>query len=374
LRFSERVPATHIAHIPKVLYHWRMTEGSTALSGVDAKPYALSSSRRAIEDAIDRRKLSAKRVDGILPFSHRVTYEIQGEPLVSIIIPFRDQPEFLKRCVFSVLEKSSYKNIEILLVDNDSRERATQEVLKSFTPHKNIRILRYEKPFNYSAINNFAASAAQGQYVCLLNNDVEVITPEWLSTLLEYAQLPEIGAVGAKLLYPNGKVQHGGIILGLGGYCAHSHRFSNHDDYGFMGRLVNIGNIMAVTGACLLVSKDKFFEVGGLDETKFPIAYNDVDLCLKLHTAGYRNIFNPYAKLYHYESVSRGEDTVDIEKSIRFSFEKENLKQKWKEYIARDPYYNPHLTLDAEDFSLKEIAFGPDVCSVATVRKALSQM
>jgi len=353
LRVTEK--AEKIVHIPKVLYHWRMLPTSTS-SNVHVKPQALLNGIKALEDTLKRRKIDAEVLEGNLPHYFRIKRKIKGTPLVSIVIPFKDKPELLEMCIGSILEKSTYKNFEIIGMSNNSEESETFTTMKMFEK-KDSRVHFYEhnKPFNYSEINNYAVNNfAKGEHIVLLNNDIEIITPSWIEALLEHSQREEVGCVGAKLYYPDGKIQHAGVILGLGGYAAHSHRFSNGSDYGYFNRLHVIQNLSAVTGACLMVKKSIYQEVHGLDEENFKIAYNDVDFCLKIREKGYLNIFTPYCETYHYESISRGEDSESEEKNARFDEEKAYLKLRHPKILEDgDPYYNLNLSLDFEDFRLK---------------------
>jgi len=354
LRASLHANEQEISHIPKILYHWRMWEGSTALSP-KAKRYTHLAGKKAIEDYLKFKGISgAKVVDGKFPNTYRVIYPIPNPPpLVSIIIPTRDKVELLRNCVESIIKKTQYENYEIIIVNNRSTEQKTlnylSEIQKRFS---NIRVIDYNHDFNYSAINNFAVKFAKGELILLLNNDTEVLNPEWLTEMVSHAVRPEIGCVGAKLYYPDGNIQHGGVILGIGGVAGHSHKHFPSEHPGYMNRLILVQNLSAVTGACLMVKKKIYEEVGGLDEENLKIALNDVDFCLKVREAGYRNLWTPYAELIHHESKSRGyEDTP--EKVKRFKKEIEFMKKKWGEKLLKDPYYNPNLTLDKEDFSIK---------------------
>jgi len=354
LRASLYADEKNILHIPWVLYHWRMWEQSTALSE-KTKIYTEKSSIKAIKDYLKAKGIKGAKVEkGKLPNTYRVIYPIPTPtPLVSIIIPTKDKVELLQKCVDSILEKTDYKNYEILIVDNASKEKETFEYYKKLTQkHKNIRVLNYNKPFNFSAICNYGVKNARGELILLLNNDTEVINSDWLTEMVRHAVRPEIGCVGAKLYYPDGTIQHAGVIIGLGGVAGHSHKHYPKDHPGYMKRLMIVQNVSAVTAACLMVKKKIYEEVGGLDEENLKVAFNDVDFCLKVREAGYRNLWTPYAELYHYESKSRGsEDTP--EKVERFRKEIEYMKKKWGKKLLRDPYYNPNLTLDREDFSIR---------------------
>lgn len=355
LRFIEHTDASKIGHIPKVLYHWRQVETSTA-SASSAKGYTHLAGKRAIEDYLKRNKIKGKVIDGT-PFGfYRVVYEIEDNPLVSIIIPFRDQAEVLKTCVDSIIEKTDYDNYEIILVDNQSKEKKTIDYMRAIGTKQRVRVLNYNRPFNYSAINNYAVERATGEYVVLLNNDMEVITGEWLRAMLEHAQRRGVGAVGAKLLYPNNTIQHVGVVMGLG---IAGHAFKRLPD-GLPCKFSHaeiIKNYSVVTAACLMVKKSIYKEVGGLNEKDLKVAYNDVDFCLRVLEAGYRNVYTPYAKLYHYESFSRGDDEglkeTNPKEYKRVLAEREYMEKKWDKYIKNDPYYSPNLTRKHENFSIR---------------------
>jgi len=290
--------------------------------------------------------------DGLAPGLYRIKHPLSAQPpRVSIIIPTRDRVDILKKCIDSIQQKTDYENWEMLVVDNQSVESDTHDYFKQIQGESRIKVICYEKPFNYSALNNFAVQYAQGEILALLNNDVEVIAEEWLSEMVSHAMRPEIGAVGAKLLYANGLVQHAGVIVGLGGVAGHAHKYLKADDHGYCHRAVVTQNLSAVTGACLVVRKSCYQEVGGLNEADLAVAFNDIDFCLKLVVAGYRNIFTPYARLYHHESISRGHDDTP-EKHVLFVQEFEYMKKTWGARLQEDPAYNPNLTSEFEDFSL----------------------
>lgn len=351
LKLSEKTDK--IVHIPKVLYHWRTIEGSTSADS-KAKPEALEISKKVLEEALRRRGIEGWVEPANLDHYFRVRYKIKGEPLVSIVIPFKDKPGLLEICLDSILKKSTYKNFEIIGISNNSEDPKTFEVMERYEKlDPRIRFYEYNIPFNYAAINNYAVERyAKGEHILLLNNDIEVITPDWIEAMLEHSQRPEIGCVGAKLYYPNDTVQHAGIIIGLGGYAGHSHKHLPRESLGYFNRLNVIQNVSAVTGACLMVQKSIYEEVGGMDEQRFKVAYNDVDFCLRVMEAGYRNLFTPYAEMYHHESVSRGYETTP-EKQARFQKEKDALYARHQEILTKgDPYYNPNLTHDKEDFSI----------------------
>jgi GT2 family glycosyltransferase/trans-aconitate methyltransferase len=355
LRCTEKRPPEAIGHIPKILYHTR-TRGSADLT--EGKTREISSAKKALSDALLRMGLQGEVNEGEFPGTYKVCYTIQGNPRISIIIPTKDHVDILKRCVESILNKTTYQNYEIVIVDNQSTAQETRGYYKSLEETPRIKVLFYDKPFNFSAINNYAVAQVDSPYILFLNNDTEVISGEWLSAMLEHAQREGVGAVGAKLLYPNKLIQHAGVILGitgipgLKGIAEHSHKFLPHNCRDYFFRAQIIGNYSAVTAACMLMQKDLFLKMGGFNED-FTIAFNDLDLCLKLIRSGYLIIYTPYAVLYHHESLSRGHDTTP-EKLARFSQEVTRFHQLWGPVIDKgDPYYNPNLTLERQDFSLK---------------------
>ena len=355
LRFTEKT--TQIYHIPKIFYHWRQIPGSTA-ERYEAKGYADINAVRALEDALVRRNINGKVVSGKFPSSFRVKRHIKGNPKVCIIIPTKDRYKTLKTCIESILEKTSYDNYEIMIVDNNSKDDAAIDYLKTISKLPRIKTIYYDKIFNFSAINNFAIRHSESEYILFLNNDTEIISDEWLTAMLEHAQRDNVGAVGCKLLYPDNTIQHAGVILGItgtpsqSGVAGHSHKHLPNTAHGYFGRPHIIHNISAVTAACLIMRKDVFEDVGGFDEN-LAVAFNDVDLCLKIRDKGYLIVYTPYAELYHHESVSRGyEDTP--EKQRRFSKEVKYIRDKWGKVIDRgDPYYNPNLSLNHEDYAIK---------------------
>lgn len=355
LRLTDR--AKKVVHVPKLLYYWRSHEGSVA-SGIDAKPYVVEAARGAVADHLRRHGFTHFQITSTRAFEtiFKIRYQIVGNPKISIVIANRDHPEDLKRCITSIMEKSTYENYEIIVVENNSRMREIfdyYETLKAF-PHVQVAVYESEGSFNYSAVNNFGAQRAQGDYILLLNNDTQVITVNWMEELLMYAQREDVGAVGGKLYYGNKTIQHAGVVLGLGAHrtAGHSHYGQHRENLGYMGRLCYAQNVSAVTGACLLVKKSLFEKAGGLDES-FAISLNDVDFCLKLRRMGLLNVFTPFAELYHFESVSRGLDT-EGEKARRYNEESARFREKWKEVLEKgDPYYNPNFSLDRSDFALK---------------------
>lgn len=358
LRMTDR--AKHIVHIPKLLYYWRCHEGSVA-SGIDAKPYVVAAAKGAVADHLKRHGFTHFQITSTRAFEtiFKIRYEIIGDPMISIVVPNKDHAADLKRCITSILEKSTYENYEIVIVENGSETKEIFDYYTSLKEYDNIRVVTYEKPegqngFNYSAVNNFGVKQTKGDYILLLNNDTEVITVNWMEELLMYAQREDVGAAGAKLYYGNKTIQHAGVVLQLGAHrtAGHSHYGQSRENLGYMGRLCYAQNVSAVTGACLLVKKSLFKEVGGLDES-FAISLNDVDFCLKLREKGLLNVFTPFAELYHYESVSRGLDDSG-EKAERYNRESAHFREKWKTVLEKgDPYYNPNFSLDRSDFALK---------------------
>jgi len=351
LRIFEIVEEKNIRHIPKVLYHWRAVAGSTAVFGSE-KNYAYKAGKRALEDHLVRIGLDAaiEKPKG-LPF-YRVRVAVpKPQPLVSLIIPTKDGLELLRGCIESIYEKTDYRNYEIIVVDNNSEDPATLAYMDQISEREKLKVLRYPHPFNFSAINNFAVNKANGSIICLINNDIEIISPDWLTEMVSWASQPEIGCVGAKLYYGNDTIQHAGVILGIGGVAGHSHKNFARKHAGYFCRLKLMQNLSAVTAACLLVRKRVYEEVGGFNEMDLTIAFNDVDFCLKVREAGYNNVWTPYAELYHLESVSRGKED-NPEKQTRFAKEVEHMKNTWGDVLLADPYYSPHLTREREDFSI----------------------
>ncbi|MBC3516306.1 glycosyltransferase [Neobittarella massiliensis] len=353
LRLTEK--AKHIVHVPKILYFWRSHPGSVA-SSIDVKPYCITSGIKAVNNHLKRLGIEGEAVEAPkLTSIYKINYKLLEQPLISIIIPNRDHLQDLRRCITSVMKISTYKNIEILIVENGSSDPELQEYYAFLRGYDNVRILEWKEEFNYSKINNFAVESAKGKYLLFLNNDIEVITPNWIEEMLMYAQRDDVGAVGAKLYYPDRKIQHAGIILGMRGTAGHAHYHVQTKDgnLGFMGRLYYAQDFMAVTAACMLVSKEDFESVGGFDP-EFKVAFNDVDFCLKLYERGKLNVFTPFAELYHYESVSRGSDKKG-DNNLRFKEEEQRFKDRWKALIEKgDPYYNPNFSLQVATFMLNE--------------------
>ena len=348
--------AKKIVHVPRVMYYWRSHAGSVA-SGIEAKPYAIAAAKGAVAEHLRKHGFDHFQITSTRAFAtiFRIQYQILGHPKISIVIPNKDHLEDLQRCVSSIIERSTYDNYEIIIVENNSETKEIKDYYQKLleTAADKVKIVTFEGKFNYSAVNNLGVSKAEGEYVLLLNNDTQVITANWLEELLMYAQREDVGAVGAKLYYADQTIQHAGVILGLGAHrtAGHCHYKQARQNLGYMGRLCYAQNFSAVTGACLMVKKSLYDEVGGLDES-FAISLNDVDFCLKLRQKGLLNVFTPFAELFHFESISRGLDDQG-EKAQRYNKESEQFRTKWKAVLdAGDPYYNPNFSLDKSDFSL----------------------
>jgi len=350
LRCLAASSAERVRHIPAILYHWRESAGSTALSEED-KGYSTPAGVRALRDYLVARGRADVEVEpGPFPTTYRLRYPLPpAPPKVSLIIPTRNGCDILRTCIESILEKTTYPNYEILVVDNQSDDERTLAYFREVTATPRVRVLRYDHPFNFSAINNFAVTQVDGEVVALVNNDIEVISPDWLGEMVRHALRPEIGAVGAKLYYSNDTLQHAGVIVGLGGVAGHSHKHYPRGAAGYSRRLSLVQNLSAVTAACLAVRRSTYLDVGGLDEVNLKVAFNDVDFCLRLCERGWLNVWTPYAELYHHESVSRGAEDSP-EKVRRFQQEISYMMDRWGERLAKDPYYNPMLTLEREDF------------------------
>jgi O-antigen biosynthesis protein len=348
LRLTEKTSKIH--HIPQILYH-RRTSNNLKVSNPNVQPYAPAAAKKALTDYMHRNNLAGSVEDGPWPGSFRLHRNIDGNPLVSIILPSKNKPEILKACLKSVFEKTEYTNFEIIIVDNQSSDEKLLEYYMEIRNHPKVTILHYDKTFNYSELNNFAASRAKGEHLLLLNNDTEVITGEWLSAMLEQSQRKEVGLVGAKLLYPDKTIQHCGVIIGLGGSAGHpfSREISHHQQG---DRPDLICNYSAVTAACLMIKKALFDEVGGFD-TSLAVDYNDIDLCLKIRKKGYSVVYTPYAQLYHYEAMTRGYHDNPA-KMRQLQQELGLMLDRWGGVFNQgDPYYNPNLTLERADYSLK---------------------
>ncbi|CAG9255560.1 Glycosyl transferase family 2 [Paraburkholderia unamae] len=349
LRCIEHVDAAAIQHIPRVLYHWRVHAQSTA-STTDAKPYAAIAGERALDEHFARRGLDWHAE--FLGYGYRVHRALPAEaPLVSLIVPTRNAQPLLRQCIDSILQKTTYPNYEIIVVDNGSDEAQALRYLETIVENPRIKVLRDDGPFNYSALNNAAVEQAAGTLVALVNNDIEVIAPDWLSEMAALALQPDIGAVGAKLLYADDTVQHAGLVTGIAGVAGNVGKHFPRVARGYFGRAALAGAFSAVTAACLVVRKAVYQEVGGLNEKDLAVAYNDVDFCLRLGEAGYRNVWSPYAELYHHESATRGHDDDPIRRE-RLEREAGYMMQRWGARLGDDPCYSPNLTLKRDDFDL----------------------
>lgn len=350
LRFTRGVTAERIRHIPFVLYHSRVvaSDGEAAAQVAADRP-----SLCAVRAYLTQIGTGAEVMTGTVPGSCRVRWPLPSPaPLVSLLIPTRDRVEILRPCVDAILARTDYPNFELLILDNQSTCAETLAYMAEVAKDPRVRVLSWNQPFNYSAINNFGARQARGRILGLVNNDIEPINDDWLSEMVRQVCREEIGCVGAKLYYPNGSIQHGGVILGLGGVAGHAHRFFPGTHSGYRYRLNLTQNLSAVTAACLLIRRTVFEEVDGLNEEYLSVAYNDVDLCLKVREAGYRNLWTPHAELYHHESVSRGVDD-NSKKQARAQRETDYMRRTWGPQLDSDPAYNPNLTLAYEDFSLR---------------------
>ncbi len=340
-----------IVHIPKILYHWR-TVPTSAANTIDVKPYAIESSLKALQEAINRREWSAIASQGTTKGLYRVIFQLAFEPKVSIIIPTKDKSDILKKCIDSIINKTTYKNYDIIIIDNLSIEQKTFNYYKELETIANIKLFKYNKPFNFSEINNYAVSKTDSEYILFLNNDTEVITNNWIELMVGFAQRKGTGAVGVKLIYPNNRIQHAGLILDEKGNVRRSHYCYMRNSIGYAGRIQSIQNVSAVAAACMMVKREIFNEVGGFDP-QFVVAHGDIDFCLKLIDKGYLIVYEPHVELYHHESLSRGyEDTP--EKIERLKKETDLLLGRWGHVLNEgDRYFNPNLTAEKEDFSIK---------------------
>jgi glycosyltransferase involved in cell wall biosynthesis len=355
LRMSEEIAENEIVHIPRVLYHWRQHAQSTALNAA-SKEYAVTAGQRVIQDHLDR--IGEKATVLIEGTNYRVKYALPDSgPLVSLIIPTKNHCELLRSCMDSI-RTTEYDNYEIIVVDNSSDDVSTLTYLASLAEQPDTRVVRIDDAFNFAALNNLAVKLARGQIIGMINNDIEVISPAWLGEMVSHVLRKDVAVVGAKLVYPDDSIQHAGVILGIGGVAGHAHKHFPPDSRGYFSRLKLIQDFSAVTAACILVRKDVYESLGGLDEKNLAIAFNDVDFCLRVKAHGYRIVWTPYAKLYHHESISRGlEDSP--EKRERFAREATFMKKKWGNILLSDPAYNPNLTLAHEDFRLAEASRVP---------------
>ncbi|WP_367269958.1 glycosyltransferase [uncultured Pseudacidovorax sp.] len=349
LRCSERVSPDQIRHIPRVLYHWRVHAQSTASSS-DVKPYAQIAGERALNEHLARLGVDGETT--YIGHGYRTHYRLPRMlPHVTIIIPTRNAVHLVRQCIESLVSVTDYAAYDVILVDNGSDAPEALAYFDQLARDPKFTVLRHDAPFNYSELNNLAVDQARGEFVCLLNNDVEITSAAWLAEMVSIALQPGVGAVGARLWYPDGTLQHAGVVLGIGGVAAHPHKSLAKGELGYFGRAALIQSFSAVTAACLVVSKANYLRVGGLDAANLAVAFNDVDFCLRLREAGLRNVWTPYAELIHHESVSRGRDDSP-EKQARFNAEVDYMTRRWGALLQNDPAYNPNLTLLSEDFSL----------------------
>ena len=343
--------AQSIAHIPRILYHWRTHSASTA-DNPASKLYAYEAGKRAIEDNLQRTG-EAGTVEILKDYGFfRVRYELKERPLVSILIPTQDHTDLLGRCLDSILAKTTYENYEILLLENGSKQKETFDYYESLKGNGRIRVLTWDKPFNYSAINNFGAKKAQGDYLMFLNNDIEITTPSWIEELLSNAQRPEVGAVGCRLYYPDHTIQHAGVVIGIGGIAGHAFWGMDGRMSGYLHKAAIQRNVSAVTAAAMMMKKSVFEETGGFEE-KLAVAFNDVDLCLRIREKNYLVVYDPFCEMIHYESKTRGSEDTE-EKARRFYGEVEYMRSRWSKILKEgDPFYNPNLTLTKWNYSLR---------------------
>ncbi len=351
LRMSEETK--NIVHIPKMLYHWRVHENSTAKAGETAKPYAYEAGIKAIQDHLKRIGLKGTVEDGETLGTYHVKYEIKGNPKISIVIPNKDYLPTLKKCLKSIIKLTTYENYEIIIVENNSEKKETFDFYKKIDGKDKIKVVYYpEKEFNYSAIINFGVKNSEGEYIVQLNNDTELLTPNWLEEMLGFAQREDVGGVGVKLLYPDRSIQHAGIIIGMGGVAGHIYRGVKKGKHGFFAKDASIQNLSAVTAACIMTPKSIYDEVGYMNE-KYKVAFNDVDFCLKIRETGKLIVYNPFVQFIHYESKSRGfEDTP--EKQARFKSEIDRFYDDWGDVLEKgDPYHNINLRLDNDQYAIR---------------------
>ena len=360
LRVVERTRAERIHHIPRVLYHWRTVSGSTS-TGHEQKGYVLAASRRLLEDHLARQGRAGDVLDA--GGSHfRVRYRLpESPPRVCIVIPTRNRHDLLRQCIDSVYARTRYPDFSILVVDNQSDDPAALDYFRALQQEGRARVVAYDRPFNFSAIVNFGARHADGELLCLMNNDIEVIGEDWLAEMASHALRDGVAAVGAMLYYPNDAIQHAGIALGLGGVAGHFYAHCPRGDRGYFNRARLVQNLSAVTAACMVLRRSVFDEVGGFDEQNLPVAFNDVDFCLRLRERGYRNVWTPYAELYHHESASRGDDDTP-EKQARFAGEVAYMRARWGEWLDSDPAHNPNLSLQHSRPRLAAAPRGEPLC------------
>lgn len=348
LRLTEK--AARIVHVSKVLCFRQRSGGGLSADLLEDKA-GIKEGRAALEGHLERRRMKGEVVP--LPEGcFRIRYRIQGEPLVSILIPNRDNRDSLDKCLRSIRTRSTYTNYEILVLENNSTQNSTFKYYRSLAEDASVRVLYWEGDFNFALIVNFGVAHARGEHVIFLNNDTEVISPGWIEEMLMFSQRPDVGMTGALLYFPDDTVQHAGVTLGVGGIAGHNHKHFRRGEGGYLHRLRIAQNVSAVTAACSMMRRAVFEEVGGMDNA-FGVAFNDVDLCMRLRRAGYLIVFTPHAELYHYESMSRGPEDGE-EKRRRLAEETNRFRELWgQELEVGDPYYNPNLTLHSEDFSLR---------------------
>ncbi len=352
LRCTEQ--AREIRHVPKVLYHWRSHPASTA-ENPDSKMYAFEAGRKALQEHYHRLGIQAEAFRTDVFGRYRTEYALQGTPLISIIIPNKDHVDDLDKCLKSVFGVSTYRNFEVVVAENNSTDPETFRYYKQIeAAHDNLRVITWKNEFNYAAIHNFAVKYCQGEYLLLLNNDTSIITPEWLENMLQYAQREDVGAVGAKLYFPDNTIQHAGVVIGMGGVAGHIFSGTPRAEYGYQARLISAQDMSAVTAACMMIPRSVYEAVGGFDE-RFKVAFNDVDLCMKIRSLDKKIVFTPYAELYHYESKSRGKEEETSAKMKRFQQEVSLFKEKWPEILKNgDPYYSVNLALDNGNCTLRK--------------------
>lgn len=344
-------PQAAPVHLPQVLYFWRVHAASTS-GGTDAKPYVIRAAQKAVTDHLAATGRHGHVEEGIFPGTCHVVWDLPDPaPLVSILIPNKDHTDDLETCLHSLYARTFYEPFEVIVIENNSTDPATEAYYRTLPQrYENCRVVRYSGGFNFSRINNFGRKFAHGKFLLLLNNDIEVIRGDWLTQMVAEASQPGVAACGAMLYYPDDTIQHAGIITGLGGYAGHSHKYHKRGGSGYLFRLATVQDFSAVTAACLLVRTTVYDAMEGMDEA-FTVAFNDVDFCLRIRKAGWRIVWTPYAELYHHESKSRGSDEADPAKKERFAREQARLYAvHGRENLLRDPYYNPNLSLDYEDF------------------------
>ena len=346
--------AKNIKHIPKVLYHWRVHELSTAKAGGDAKPYAFEAGIPVLQDHLNRVGLEGEVSHGVTLGTYKIDYKVKGNPKVTILIPNYNEAKTLKTCIDSILKLTTYKNYEIVVIENNSTEKSIFNYYKELEKEERVKILHYpEKGFNYSKIINYGVKNTDGEYIIQLNNDTELLTPDWLEKMVGMNQRDDVGAVGVKLYYPDGTIQHAGTIIGIYGVAGHVFKGLYKKAHGYFARESHIQNLSAVTAACMMAKRSVYEEVGYMDE-EFAVAFNDIDFCLKIIQSGKLIIYNPFVELIHYESKSRGYDDTP-EKKQRFQNEIDLFYQKWGDYKKKgDPNYNINLRLDSDQFDIKQ--------------------